>query len=386
MAAECGRPVGRHWYGQGIDASHEREDATAPVNTRGPGPVVLPATPFVPFLRRMTARRPFGVSLARAGSWMLIAVALQILALQFMRDMLSTNKFAADAWTYLAAGERLNAGHDLYALTAGDRWVEIKPPYWTVPLLSPPFIAVVWRPLAVLGDPAMFLWWAATGTTIVLVIVGLLARIPARAALAILVLSPAISFELGVANVNGFLLGGMVATWLLARDGRHAGAGVVVALMAAVKLAPAILVVWFVAQRRWSAVTGFALASIGLLLVSLAGAGLEAHVRYLTVIRETQAGGLSDLSIAGLLLALGVPNWVAPFVTGGIVLFGLLEVFALRHRPRLAFSVVVLTMILGSPVVNLNTLTLMLAALAPVAWPRISFRQSRTSKPSPVQA
>jgi hypothetical protein len=54
-----------------------------------------------------------------------------------------------DAVVYLAAGERLNAGHLLYALSPGDRIVALKPPYWTVPTLSPPFMGVLFRPLVV---------------------------------------------------------------------------------------------------------------------------------------------------------------------------------------------------------------------------------------------
>ena len=34
-----------------------------------------------------------------------------------------------DAFTYLAAGERLNAGHPLYAVSPGDRPVGLEPPY-----------------------------------------------------------------------------------------------------------------------------------------------------------------------------------------------------------------------------------------------------------------
>src|SRR3954468_15126551 len=61
----------------------------------------------------------------------------------------------SDAWNYLAAGERLNAAHPLYALSPGDRAIQLLPPYWTVPLLAPPPITVLWRPLALLGDSAM---------------------------------------------------------------------------------------------------------------------------------------------------------------------------------------------------------------------------------------
>ena len=43
----------------------------------------------------------------------------------------------------------------------GDRNVPLAPPYWSVPLLAPPPIAVLWRPLALLGEPAMALWAGA---------------------------------------------------------------------------------------------------------------------------------------------------------------------------------------------------------------------------------
>ena len=52
--------------------------------------------------------------------------------------------------------------------------------------------------------------------------------------------------------------------------------------------------------------------------------------------------------------------------------FGLLSLVAvwfLRDRPGVAYGVAVLTMLLGSPVVNINWFTVVLAALAPVVWP-----------------
>jgi hypothetical protein len=89
-----------------------------------------------------------------------LALAFGILAtiqfLYFQRGLIP-----GDAFTYLAAGERLNDGHPLYALSAGDRPVDLHPPFWTVPLLSPPSIAVVLRPFALLpGDAGAYGWWA----------------------------------------------------------------------------------------------------------------------------------------------------------------------------------------------------------------------------------
>jgi hypothetical protein len=67
-----------------------------------------------------------------------------------------------DTWNYLAAGERLNAGHSIYALVAGDRPILLEPPS-AVPLISPPLVAVLWRPLAFLPDwLGMWAWWAAS--------------------------------------------------------------------------------------------------------------------------------------------------------------------------------------------------------------------------------
>src|SRR3954447_7786987 len=62
-----------------------------------------------------------------------------------------------DAVTYLAAGERLNAAHRLYVMSPGDRAIYFYPPGLTVPLLSPPPIAAIWRPLAAL--PVGFALW-----------------------------------------------------------------------------------------------------------------------------------------------------------------------------------------------------------------------------------
>ncbi len=52
-----------------------------------------------------------------------------------------------DALTYLAAGERLNDSHLLYAWTSGDRPVFMMERF-IAPLISPPPIAAIWRPLA----------------------------------------------------------------------------------------------------------------------------------------------------------------------------------------------------------------------------------------------
>src|SRR4030088_3430196 len=98
----------------------------------------------------------------RVAGWALGSVGAAI-TLAMLAQSFATNGIRGwDAITYLAAGERLNAGHQLYALAPGDRWVWINPPFWTVPPLSPPPIAVLWRPLAALPNEwGVGIWWLA---------------------------------------------------------------------------------------------------------------------------------------------------------------------------------------------------------------------------------
>jgi hypothetical protein len=92
-----------------------------------------------------------------------------------------------DAFTYLAAGERLNAGHMLYALSPGDRPVDLNPPYWTVPLLSPPPIAVLFRAFAALPpDTGAYAWWALQLVALAVSLVMLGRRKPMLTAVAML--------------------------------------------------------------------------------------------------------------------------------------------------------------------------------------------------------
>ena len=277
-----------------------------------------------------------------------------------------------DAVTYLAAGERLNAGHDLYALGPGDRWVWINPPYWTVPLLSPPLIAVLWRPLAALPNEwGIAVWWVVSAAAIAIVAFGLIGQLPLATGVALILLAPSLAWELGVANVNGLLIAGTASVWILVRGGRSGWAGGVVAVMAAVKLWPIVLLAWFVARRRWDAVGWFVIVGLIATLVSIAGAGLEAHLQYLSVVGATPP---SAFSLAGMFASMGI---AIPWISYLVLAFGLGEVWALRSRPELSYAVAVGTMIVGSPVVNGNTYAVLLAALVPFAWPLQPPRTSR---------
>jgi len=279
-----------------------------------------------------------------------LSIFIATLYLQVMAGPSSPCPPFTDAVMYLAAGERLNAGRDLYALHPGDRPVVILPEITTAPLLSPPPIAVLWRPIAVL--PFGFALWIAAcwvallGTTFQLV---LRAGLPG-AVLASL-LSPAIGEQLAAGNVAGFFPLLMVLAWRLRA---RPVAGAIVGLMASLKLTPGALGGWLVGTRRWSGVAA-AVVAVGLLfVVSLIGSSPAAFVDYL---RVATTAGPSTASLSGL-TGLG---WLSSCV----LVAGTLLAIGLGRWPRAAFIIAVVTSVLGTPSLYLSGWVAVLATLAP---------------------
>jgi hypothetical protein len=294
-----------------------------------------------------------------------IGVVITIQTVYFTRGFIP-----GDAFTYLAAGERLNDGHLLYALSPGDREVGLKPPYWTVPLLSPPPIAVLFRPLAMLpNDLGPYVWWAFCIGSIVVTTLLMMRRRPILIGVAVLLLSIPLVYEIGVGNLNALLIAGIVGAWYLFTRGREAAAGVAIAGMTALKLTPVVLAWWLITQRRWSAFRAFIVAGLAITAISVAGAGLPAHLEYLGIIRQTSSVGTSDLSLAGMARFVGVEPSVANLLPTVALVGGFVAIWLLRERPGLAYAAGVVTMLFGSPVVNINWFTVLLTALAPVVWP-----------------
>ena len=82
----------------------------------------------LPSLRLLTIVAPLVMMVFLSLSWPIFATPEAI---------------GTDSSTYFAAGLRLNEGNPLYTLTPGDRPVPLDPPYWSIPLMSPPPIAVL---------------------------------------------------------------------------------------------------------------------------------------------------------------------------------------------------------------------------------------------------
>ena len=298
-----------------------------------------------------TPRRPLTL---KAALWLaLVAIAVVIWIATIRALGFSPATPGSDAWNYLAAGERLNAGHPLYALSPGDRAIHLLPPYWTVPLLAPPPVAVLWRPLALIGDSAMNLWAAAGFVVTLGTAAWLLVRGGLIVAGIIAIMALALAEQALAGNANGFLFLALVTVWVL--RARPAVAGSLIAAAIAVKLTPALLLIWLVTARRWNmlAATVVALAMIG--LVSLVGAGLNNHLDWLVSVPQAVP---APTSIAGMT---GLSGMVV------LVLCTLAVVIASRFGDeRVTFSVAVIAAALASPALYLGTLGI--AAAAAAAW------------------
>jgi hypothetical protein len=278
-----------------------------------------------------------------------------------------------DSFTYLAAGERLNAGRLLYALAPGDRPVGFEPPFFTVPLLSPPPIAVLFRPLAALpNEIGVYVWWIATIVILAAVILWMLRERPILVGLAVLVLSIPIVYQIGVGNLNGLIVAGTVGAWYLLTRRRDWAAGAVFALMTAFKITPGIFLWWLITQRRWGAFKAFVATGLVVLAISVVGAGLQAHFEYLGIMRQTATAGTTYLSLAGAARYIGIPGEIANLLPTASIVIGAAVIWLLRDRPGAAYVVAILTMIAGSPVVQVTWFTILLGVLAPIVWPMSS--------------
>jgi hypothetical protein len=310
--------------------------------------------------------------------WWFLAPAILVLAYALVLMFQAVGSTPIDSYNYLAAGERLNAGHDLYAIGEGDRFIPAKPPFWLVPLPNPPLIAVLWRPLAALpNELGLMLWWTGSIAAAIAAIVLLFERRPLLTVAVVAVLAVPLTVILGVGNVDAFRLLITIWIWLLVRDGRIGLASALLGPLIVIKATPAVIGVWLIA-RHPRAVLPLGAAVVAASVVSLLGAGLDAHLRFLEVIGYTYQSGTWDFSIAGLARLVGASPEVARLAQyAGTALLVVAVAVTARRRPGSSFALAVATTAIGAPAGGWHTFMILIACLAPVAWP-IEPRSERT--------
>ncbi len=283
-------------------------------------------------------------------------------------------RVSSDVSTYYAAGLRLDVGHPLYALSPGDWPVPLFPPAVSYPFLSPPFMAVLWRPLSLLpADPVMTVWWLIGGILCAATVLWTIRAGSAIAVAGVIVLAPFLASTTLSGDVNAYLVPLLFACWWSSAAGRDGAAGALASLASAIKLTPVSLAWWLLVRDRRRGFAAFVLTSAGLAGFSLLGAGLDNHLTYLTVSRSVGADALSPFSVPELLRAAGLEA-LAPLAIPGVAVASIAAIWALRRRPRASFAAAAVAAVFVSPVVHAVTLSLLLAAVAPAVplpgWPR----------------
>ncbi len=308
----------------------------------------------------------------------LVAVqAVPIALLLWRPDLLHPGDIGTDASNYYAAALRLINHSPLYALFPGDRPVPAdNPPLWSVPLLSPPPIAVLWVPLAALlpGAVAMYSWWllGLVGTVATAIVATL--RRDTWAAIAIVVLAPAFAITAISGNVNALIVPAVAVVFLLEDRPQRPAVTCVIALLAAAaaatKLGPVLLLWWLVTRRRFRA-AALALVMVGLCLAaSVAVAGSQPFVDYLAISRATASSGVTPLSATGVLETLGLTPEVASLGPIACLVVAAVAALTLRNHRTLGAVAVSLGIVYATPVVRVESFAVLMAALA-ATLPRI---------------
>jgi hypothetical protein len=321
----------------------------------------------------------------------LFAIQMHGVAGSQLPTLLQPALVGSDTSNYLAAGLRLNAGHPLYGpLQLGDRPVPGYPDIYPAPLLSPPLVGVIWRPIALLPDVvAMTAWWFGGVVIITMLVAGFALRGTRQQVLILngvlllqvplcLYLQPQPNLDALIAgwwspvaigalsgNLNTYLTGAFVLVTWAERRRLNALSGSAAALASALKLGPAVLIGWFAVRGAWRSAIAASAALIGFGILGVLGAGLEANIDY----AHLALGGAiapSALSLPDVLHhVLGVRQAVAEHLVVLVIPVGLLTMGLLRTHPRTSFTIAILTSIYSSPVVLPGNLVLLLAVASP---------------------
>lgn len=280
---------------------------------------------------------------------------------------------ANDGYGYLAAGERLLAGHGLYELRPGDRPVGVAPPFFTHPFLYPPAWGILWVPLAALPhELGLAIWMAVLAGATLGVVAVMLSRGSEMAAALLALLGLPIGLSIVSANVNALtLVAGALAWWRPA----SVWVGALIGVLAGVKLLPALLLLWLLGQRAYRAVATGAACALAVALIGLV-AGTDETVRY---IREV-IPGVAPMSLSPAAI-LGVPA-----LTYVLVAAAALATWALRRRPALSFAAAILGLTFASPAVGFASLALLAPIAATMPSPELSLAVSSVRPAQPDRA
>lgn len=234
----------------------------------------------------------------------LAAIALAFRGLQFW-VLTGEIQWGYDFSFYWLAGRRLLEGESIYSAA------QLAGPYSPQGqdgFLYPPPLAAVITPLSALFEtdyrPANWIW-AGMGAAVLVVsilAIGRFERLGERYPLLAggrrwLLVAAAFAFppvvgELVMGNVHLLLLGLFAVAWPGLRRGDAQGewrAGLAVGIAAVVKVFPGLLIVWFLASRRYRAAAGVVIGALVVTIATLEFTGVEPWRQYPTVLANLSA-------------------------------------------------------------------------------------------------
>jgi hypothetical protein len=286
-------------------------------------------------------------------------------------DLLYPSSLGSDTSNYVAFGERLRDGHAFYALSPGDRPAPAdNPPAWSVPILSPPQTAVPWAILSALPAvmPFYLPWFLGMAGTIALGTCFIL-RAPRLAVLASIPILHGLAVTALSGNVNALIgSAAVLACWAGQPTTGRRGVAAIAALTAAlsiIKFGPIFIWLWLVGRRGRDALIAGAITVAVLTGAVLVAGGLAPFTAYLQT-SFASATEPTPYSVVGLLIGLGMRPDLARLIW--IVVVGLLVVLTVslsRRRPETAFVAAVVGMVFLTPVVRLESVSLLVAAGSP---------------------
>jgi alpha-1,2-mannosyltransferase len=244
-----------------------------------------------------------------------------------------------DLAVYRAAGWSLLHGTGLYG--AG---FPAELPLTYPPFAAWPFVVLVPLPWAV----TVWLWTFATLMLLAWVIIrsfgGVLGQAPARRAAVVALLLVAFGVttpvvdHVGFGQINVALMALCLADLLGVRP-RRLPAGVLIGLAAAVKLTPAIFIVYLLLTRRWRAAVTATITAAVATLAAFAVSPADSRTFYFDLLWHLDArvglgnnAGIGNQSLQGAVLRLGLPErWVHPTWLVLAVLVGVAGIWASRR-------------------------------------------------------
>lgn len=278
-------------------------------------------------------------------SWLALAVSLWLLALRMMSP-----PTGIDLVVYRGAAQALLNGAGLYSPDFNQVYGE------GLPFTYPPFAAVAGLPLLLLPGAAALIAW--TFGNLLLLVLGVRMWLPqatpatrrAIVALAIL-LTPVTNTlmlgQLGIAITVG-------CYWDATRRNRTSGA--LVGLLAAVKLLPALFMLYFLVTGQWRRLGWSALTFSGATLLGflIAPSDTAVYLRTLATSTDRVAGDVAVYINQSLLGVLAREGWQSAWLPLAIgITVGVLAMLRGRIRPStegMAVTAVGLTTCLVSPI------------------------------------